>query len=81
MVIADRDEDLGAEVVSAVQASGGQAEFVATDVSEEQDAKRMVDVALERFGRLDLAAARSGGKRRIGEMLMRPESPPRITGA
>ncbi len=60
MVIADRDADLGAEAVSSVQSSGGEATFVAANISEEQDAAQMVDVALERYGRLDLARNSAG---------------------
>ena len=60
VVIAARREKEGAEAVGEVEAAGGQALFVATDVTREADAKAMVDRTLQRFGRLDMAFNNAG---------------------
>src|SRR5258705_12363377 len=54
VVVADLDEASGRETVSAVRAAGGEAVFVATDVSSENDARRLCDEALSAFGRVDI---------------------------
>ena len=64
VVIVGDDAAHGAEAVAALQAMGYPAEFVQADVSVDADARRMVDVTLERFGRLDLACNSAG----IGNM-------------
>ena len=53
VVVADYDEAAGSETAALVTQSGGEASFVRADVSEEADAKAMVDHAVARFGRVD----------------------------
>lgn len=53
VVVADFDEAAGSETADLVTTSGGEASFVRADVSDEGDAKAMVDHAVERFGRVD----------------------------
>jgi NAD(P)-dependent dehydrogenase (short-subunit alcohol dehydrogenase family) len=53
VVVADFDETAGSETAALVTQSGGEASFVRADVSDEADAKAMVDHALDRFGRVD----------------------------
>ena len=51
----------GAEaVVAAIEARGGRAVAVGGDVSRADDATRIVDTAIERFGRLDVLVNNSG---------------------
>ena len=54
VVIANRTEKTGEETVSRIADAGGQAVWVRTDVSVDADAKRMSDVAVDHFGRLDI---------------------------
>jgi NAD(P)-dependent dehydrogenase (short-subunit alcohol dehydrogenase family) len=54
VVVADLDEASGNETVSAIKGKGGEAIFVATDVSSEGDARRLSDAALGAFGRVDI---------------------------
>jgi NAD(P)-dependent dehydrogenase (short-subunit alcohol dehydrogenase family) len=53
VVVAEYSETAGAETVELVRAAGGKATFVKTDVSNEADAKAMVDQAVSTYGRLD----------------------------
>lgn len=52
IVIADRNEELGATLADGVNAGGGKAIFVSTDVSDEASVKAMVDRAIGEFGAL-----------------------------
>jgi NAD(P)-dependent dehydrogenase (short-subunit alcohol dehydrogenase family) len=59
-VIVGLDARLGGEVVEEARSLGADALFVAADVSEEEDAARMVASALEQYGRLDIACNAAG---------------------
>lgn len=60
VVIAARRPTEGEAVVQAIEAKGGQALFVKTDVSVSEDCQRLVEKTLERFGRLDFAFNNAG---------------------
>jgi NAD(P)-dependent dehydrogenase (short-subunit alcohol dehydrogenase family) len=60
VVVADRDGTAAAETVRQVQAAGGRASAVTVDVSVESDAKAMVDMAVEKYGRLDVLYNNAG---------------------
>jgi NAD(P)-dependent dehydrogenase (short-subunit alcohol dehydrogenase family) len=60
VVVADRDAAAAAETVRQVQAAGGKATAVTVDVSVEADAKAMVDMAVEKYGRLDVLYNNAG---------------------
>jgi NAD(P)-dependent dehydrogenase (short-subunit alcohol dehydrogenase family) len=60
VVAADFDASHGAETVEAVQAAGGDAVFVQTDVSDETDAAAMVAAAMDRYGRIDVLYNNAG---------------------
>jgi NAD(P)-dependent dehydrogenase (short-subunit alcohol dehydrogenase family) len=53
VVVADFSEAAGEETVALVRAGGGEASFVKADVSDENDARGMVQFAIDRYGRLD----------------------------
>jgi NAD(P)-dependent dehydrogenase (short-subunit alcohol dehydrogenase family) len=53
VVVAEYGEAAGQETVELVTKAGGQATFVRTDVSQEGDARAMVDHALATYGRVD----------------------------
>ncbi len=50
VLIAARREDDGRELADRL---GDKVEFLKTDVSSETDVKRMIDYAVDRFGKLD----------------------------
>jgi NAD(P)-dependent dehydrogenase (short-subunit alcohol dehydrogenase family) len=53
IVVAEYGEAAGQETVELVTNAGGQATFVRADVSQEGDARAMVDHALATYGRVD----------------------------
>lgn len=58
VVVADIIDDR--TTVEAIRAAGGEAIFVKCDVSNAEDARRMVDTAITTYGRLDLAFNNAG---------------------
>ena len=60
VVVAARREKEGADAVRDIEAAGGQGLFLRTDVTDEAQARSMVDRTLERFGRLDMAFNNAG---------------------
>lgn len=57
VMVAGRDEPRGRAVVEAL---GGGADFVAVDLNEPGSPERLVDLTLERWGRLDLLVNNAG---------------------
>jgi NAD(P)-dependent dehydrogenase (short-subunit alcohol dehydrogenase family) len=53
VVVAEYGEAAGQETVDLIRADGGEATFVKVDVSNERDARAMVDHAVSTYGRLD----------------------------
>jgi NAD(P)-dependent dehydrogenase (short-subunit alcohol dehydrogenase family) len=60
VVLADRDETGGKNVVAAIKAKGGIAEFIATDVTDEKAIEAMVGLAVRKWGGLDGAVNAAG---------------------
>jgi NAD(P)-dependent dehydrogenase (short-subunit alcohol dehydrogenase family) len=60
VVIADNQKAAAEETVRQVRANGGEAAAVTVDVSVEADAKAMVDLAIETYGRLDVLYNNAG---------------------
>lgn len=54
VVVADYAADAGLETVRAIQAGGGEAIFVQVDVSDSHQVTRMVETAIEAYGRIDI---------------------------
>jgi NAD(P)-dependent dehydrogenase (short-subunit alcohol dehydrogenase family) len=53
VVVAEYGEAAGRETVAQIEAEGGQATFIKVDVSQEADARAMVEHAVATYGRLD----------------------------
>jgi NAD(P)-dependent dehydrogenase (short-subunit alcohol dehydrogenase family) len=60
VVVAEFSEPAGAETVRLVEANGGRASFVKVDVSNEAQAKGMVDHAVATYGRVDVLYNNAG---------------------
>ncbi|HEX6709579.1 MAG TPA: SDR family NAD(P)-dependent oxidoreductase, partial [Rubrobacter sp.] len=61
VVVADVDEDGGAETLRRIEAGAGRGAFVLADVSVEAGAREMVDFAGRTFGGLDVLVNNAGG--------------------
>lgn len=60
VVVADVDVERGEGVAAAIRDKGGQATFVRTDVTDDAEVEAMVRVAVEEYGRLDVAFNNAG---------------------
>ncbi len=60
VVAAGRREKEGKETVSLIRDAGGEATFVPTDVSREEEVAALVGATLSTYGRLDLALNNAG---------------------
>jgi NAD(P)-dependent dehydrogenase (short-subunit alcohol dehydrogenase family) len=60
VVLAARRKDEGADAVALIEGLGGQAAFVATDVTDSGSVREMVGFCLATFGRLDFAYNNAG---------------------
>jgi NAD(P)-dependent dehydrogenase (short-subunit alcohol dehydrogenase family) len=60
VVVSDVQEPQGREVAEEIAKHGGEAIFVAADVSQAGDVENLVSSAIDRFGRLDYACNNAG---------------------
>jgi len=60
VVLASRSEDKLRETAEKIKVSGGRAKVVTTDMSDEQQIKKLVEVTEKRFGRLDILVNNAG---------------------
>jgi NAD(P)-dependent dehydrogenase (short-subunit alcohol dehydrogenase family) len=60
VVVAGRRDEAGKQLVDELRSLGAEAEFINTDVRQEDDVRNMVDQTLARFGRLDVAVNNAG---------------------
>ena len=55
VIVADFNAETGQETVAAIKVAGGDAHFVAADVSDEDQVKVMIETAIRVYGGLDIA--------------------------
>ena len=60
LVVADIDSTAGTAAVRDIEAGGGEARFVRTDVTRHRDLERMLDYAAQQFGRVDIMINNAG---------------------
>ncbi len=54
VLLTDIQDERGEAAAAAIRDGGGEVSYAHADVSEEADIRRMVEVAVERYGRLDI---------------------------
>jgi NAD(P)-dependent dehydrogenase (short-subunit alcohol dehydrogenase family) len=60
VLLGDINSDGAAETVKMIEAAGGIASYIKTDVSQAKDVQAMVDAAITRYGGLDVAVNNAG---------------------
>jgi NAD(P)-dependent dehydrogenase (short-subunit alcohol dehydrogenase family) len=60
VVVSGRRPETGEKLAEEIRALGREAEFIQADVRIEEDVRRLVDGAVARFGRLDVAVNNAG---------------------
>jgi meso-butanediol dehydrogenase / (S,S)-butanediol dehydrogenase / diacetyl reductase len=60
VILADLNESALQEITEEISRQGGSVKFQATDVSNEQQVKNLIDFALEQFGQVDILCNNAG---------------------
>lgn len=60
VVVADIEEDAGRDTVERITDDGGEAVFVQTDISNEDDVQAMIEAAVREYGGLDVLFNNAG---------------------
>ena len=68
LVVSGRKEAEGKALEAELRAVGAEAEFVVADVRHEKDISKLVDKAVARFGRLDVAVNNAGTEGKPGPL-------------
>jgi NAD(P)-dependent dehydrogenase (short-subunit alcohol dehydrogenase family) len=68
LVVSGRREEAGQKLVAELRNVGAEAEFVRSDVRQEEEVRRLVDQAVARFGRLDVAVNCAGTEGKPGPL-------------
>jgi NAD(P)-dependent dehydrogenase (short-subunit alcohol dehydrogenase family) len=66
VVVAGRRDEAGKALVEELRSFGSEAEFINTDVRNEDDVRNMVDKTVARFGRLDVAVNNAATEGAVG---------------
>jgi len=75
LIVSGRRDDAGAALEKELRGIGAEAHFVRADVRLEDDLRTLVDQAVERFGRLDVAVNNAGTEGKPGPLTEQsPES-------
>jgi len=69
LVCSGRNATAGAKLVADLAEVGAEADFVAADVSNEEQVRRLVDHTVARFGRLDVAVNSAGTEGTSGSIV------------
>ena len=73
VVLADLQAELGSQAVRDIEASGGEARYVRTDVTSLDDVQALLDFATREFGRVDIVHNNAGVSERGDFFSMTPE--------
>ncbi len=73
VVIADVKADLGGQAVADIEAAGGRALFVTSNVTDAEQVAALAQTTLDHFGRIDILV-NNAGTTRDGLFMMMPEA-------
>jgi len=79
LVISGRREAAGRSLADELRAIGVRVEFVLADVTDESQVRSLVDRAVERFGRLDVAVNNAGVEGELGPITGQTQENYRVT--
>src|SRR3984957_2327367 len=68
LVVSGRREEEGQALAKELRGLGAEAEFVKADVRKDEDVRKLVDKAISRFGRLDVAVNNAGTEGQPGPL-------------
>jgi NAD(P)-dependent dehydrogenase (short-subunit alcohol dehydrogenase family) len=75
IVVSGRRDDVGVALAKGLRELGAEADFVRADVRREEDVQALVEKAVQRFGRLDVAVNNAGVEGKPGPITeLSPES-------
>src|SRR3984893_4337268 len=66
VVVARRRDEAGKALVKELRSFGSEAEFIKADVREDHDVRALVDKAVARFGRIDVAVNNAATEGAVG---------------
>jgi NAD(P)-dependent dehydrogenase (short-subunit alcohol dehydrogenase family) len=68
VIISGRRDEAGQALLGELRSGGAEAEYLRADIRSEQDVRQLVDGAVARFGRLDVAVNNAGTEGRSGPL-------------
>lgn len=54
VIIAEIDEEAGMETKACIESFGGECLFIPTDIGSEESVKKMINLVIERYGKIDI---------------------------
>ena len=78
VLLADLHEDRARETLTTIEAEGGVASTIEIDVTVEEDASRLAETAIERYGRIDVLVNNVGISKRGSVLDVTPEEWDRV---
>ena len=78
VLLADLHEDRARETLVKIEAEGGVASTIEVDVTVEEDARRLAETAIERYGRIDVLVNNVGISKRGSVLDVTPEEWDRV---